>query len=61
MNEIEQLQMELSDLRAENDELKNEVERLKSGKFDAGAYIERLKAQAERDKAATEELIKRFQ
>lgn len=61
MNEIEQLQKELSDLRAKNDELKNEIERLKGAEFNAADYIERLKAQAERDKAATEELIKRFQ
>ena len=60
MNE-EQLQKELSDLRTENDELKNEVKRLKGAEFNAADYIERLKAQAERDKAATEELVKRFQ
>ena len=61
MNEIEQLQKELSDLRTENDELKNEVERLKNGNgFDVKAYIERLQEQAQRDKAATQDLVSRF-
>lgn len=57
---VEQLQKELSDLRAENDELKNEVKRLKGAEFNAADYIERLKAQAERDKAAEEALKARF-
>ena len=61
MEDLEKLQTEIANLKNENKSLKDEIERLKSGKFDAGAYIERLKAQAERDKAATEELIKRFQ
>lgn len=62
MENLERLQKELSDLKAENDALKNEVERLKSGNgFDAESYIKRLQEQAQRDKAATEELIKRFQ
>lgn len=60
MNE-EQLQKELSDLRTENDELKNEVKRLKSGNgFDADAYIRKLQEQAQRDKAATQDLVSRF-
>ena len=60
MNEIEQLQMELSDLRAENDELKNEVKRLKGAEFNAADYIKKLQQQAERDKAAEEALKARF-
>ena len=60
MNEIEQLQKELSDLRTENDELKNEIERLKGAEFNAADYVERLKAQAERDKQATQDLVSRF-
>jgi len=60
MNEIEQLQMELSDLRAENDELKNEVKRLKGAEFNAEDYIKKLQQQAERDKAAEEALKARF-
>ncbi len=60
MNEIEQLQKELSDLRAENDELKNEVKRLKGSEFNAKDYIMKLQQQAERDKAAEEALKARF-
>lgn len=59
MNE-EQLQKELSDLRAENDELKNEVKRLKGAEFNASDYIKKLQQQAERDKAAEEALKARF-
>ena len=62
MNEIEleQLQKELSDLRTENDELKNEVKRLKGAEFNAEDYIKKLQQQAERDKAAEEALKARF-
>ena len=60
MNEIEQLQKELSDLRTENDELKNEVKRLKGAEFNAADYIKKLQQQAERDKAAEEALKARF-
>lgn len=61
MDNLEQLQKELSDLKAENDELKSEVERLKNGNgFDVKAYIERLQEQAQRDKAATQDLVSRF-
>ena len=60
MNEIEQLQKELSDLRTENDELKNEVKRLKGAEFNAKDYIKKLQQQAERDKAAEEALKARF-
>ena len=60
MDNLEQLQRELSDLKSENNALKTEIEELKNGKFDAGAYIERLKAQTERDKQATQDLVSRF-
>lgn len=60
MDNLEQLQKELSDLRIERDALKAEVEELKNGKFDAGAYIKKLQQQAERDKAAEEALKARF-
>lgn len=60
MDNLEQLQRELSDLKTENNALKAEIEELKNGKFDAGAYIERLKAQTERDLQAKVELEKRF-
>lgn len=61
MENLERLQKELSDLKAENDALKNEVERLKSGNgFDAESYIKRLQEQAQRDKAATQDLVSRF-
>lgn len=62
MEDFEKLREELNSLKTENDALKNEIERLKNGNgFDAEAYIKRLQEQAQRDKAATEELVKRFQ
>jgi len=60
MDNLEQLQKELSDLRTENDELKNEVKRLKGAEFNAKDYIKKLQQQAERDKAAEEALKARF-
>ena len=61
MDNLEQLQKELSDLKTENDALKTEIERLKNGNgFDAESYIKRLQEQAQRDKAATQDLVSRF-
>ena len=60
MEDFEKLREELATITAERDALKAEVEELKNGKFDAGAYIERLKAQTERDLQAKVELEKRF-
>ena len=60
MEDFEKLREELATITAERDALKAEVEELKNGKFDARAYIERLKAQAERDKQATQDLVSRF-
>lgn len=59
--DVKRLQDALAAVTAENKSLKDEIERLKGAEFNAADYIERLKAQAERDKAATEELVKRFQ
>lgn len=59
MNE-EQLQKELSDLKAERDELAAEVERLKSGKFDVKEYIQQLEEKRVRDEQAAKELESRF-
>ena len=60
MDNLEQLQKELSDLRTERDALKAEGEELKNGKFNAADYIKKLQQQAERDKAAEEALKARF-
>lgn len=61
MNEIEQLQEQLANITAERDALKTEIERLKNGNgFDAESYIKRLQEQAQRDKAATQDLVSRF-
>ena len=60
MDELMKIQEQLAAIKAERDELAAEVERLKSGKFDAGDYIKKLQQQAERDKAAEEALKARF-
>ena len=60
MEDFEKLKEELNSLKAENDELKNEVKRLKGAEFNAADYIKKLQQQAERDKAATQDLVSRF-
>jgi len=60
MEDLEKLQTEIANLKNENKSLKDEIERLKSGKFDAADYIKKLQQQAERDKAAEEALKARF-
>ena len=60
MDNLEQLQKELSDLKAERDELAAEVERLKSGSFDVEEYIQQLEEKRVRDEQAAKELESRF-
>lgn len=60
MEDFEKLQTEIANLKTENDALKTEIERLKGAEFNAADYIKKLQQQAELDKAAEEELEKRF-
>lgn len=59
--DVKKLQDALAAVTAENKSLKGEIERLKNGNgFDADAYIKKLQEQAQRDKAATQDLVSRF-
>lgn len=59
--DVKKLQDALAAVTAENKSLKDEIERLKNcNSFDAQSYIKRLQEQAQRDKAATQDLVSRF-